>query len=180
MLSNDQLIGRMYMYMSGTQISRYHLKRTSRPQNVGEHSARVAMLVSLVSPACSANVLKAALLHDISELATGDVPSPAKWANPALAQELRRVSGDFEALHGLRIDLTDDEARLLKWADLADGCLFCIEELRFGNSTMAGTFGRYSQALVKAPKSADFETEQRQIALTMELFETGTRLCNNL
>lgn len=175
------LIGQLNVYMDGASIARYHVKRTTRRQSVGEHSGRVAMLVMLAAPGCSANVLKAALLHDISELATGDVPSPVKWANPVLGEELRRVTNEFEEQFGLRIPLVDSEADLLRWADLCEGVMFCYEELMLGNRNMINTFSRYVEATKKllfSKPHPNAVVHARQMEITFELIERGERICN--
>ena len=137
--------------MAGLGIKRYHLKRTLRTQTVAEHSARIVAFIHMVHPNASGNLLRAAILHDVSEIVTGDVPSPVKWNNPVLAAELNRVSGEYEIAHGLRMTLFGREARLLKWADYAEGVQFCTDELRMGNENMLGSLRRYVDAMNRVP-----------------------------
>lgn len=156
------LLAQLDRLMDGGEITRYHTKRVLRPQSVAAHSARVGMLCQLVWPECSANLLRAALLHDISELCTGDVPSPVKWANPALKAELSRVTTQYETDHGLRMPLTEDEQLVLRWADLAEGAQFCIEEVRMGNSYLRGTMLRYVDAMGKTTIVSNSDVANRQ------------------
>lgn len=172
------LIERFNVIMSGGHIRRYHMKRVLHPQTVGDHSGRVANLVHIVDPMCSAHVLRAALMHDTSELATGDIASPVKWGNPVLAEELRRITGDYEKRYGLRIELTEQEGHLLKWADYAEGTLFCIDEMMLGNRGMAGTFGRYLEALKEVPRQQASEVALRQRRIETDLENRGRALCS--
>jgi len=176
-VSPESLLSRMEVVMAGGHIKRYHMKRTLYSQTVGEHSGRVANLVQLVHPGCSADLLKAALMHDTSELSTGDVASPVKWANPLLASELNRITNEYEERFGLRMAITEDEAGLLKWADYAEGNLFCIDEMLLGNRNMVGTFHRYHGALTKLRLHPDDTIARNQRVINKELETRGMRLC---
>ena len=114
-------------------VVRYHTARMQRSQNLAEHSYGVAMIILHVSPHCSKRVLEAALYHDLSEAATGDLPAPAKWNNPALGHVLSEIERQYDRTHGLDIDLNDTERHLLKWADMFELVLWCREEYKLGN-----------------------------------------------
>jgi len=45
---------------------------------VGAHSQRVALLIGMLHPLPPALLLMCALTHDVPEIVTGDIPSPAK------------------------------------------------------------------------------------------------------
>ena len=64
------------------------------------------------------------------------------------------VTNAFEEDNGLRYDLTAAEKVILRWADLADGALYCAEEIEMGNTTMYGTLRRYAQNLPLVGNSA--------------------------
>ena len=117
-------------------ISRYHTARTLRTQSVGEHSWGVAQLMVYLSPNVSAQALTGALHHDLSELATGDVPAPVKWENAELKDLLVAVERKFDKMHGLAQDLTRQEYHLLKWCDMMELVLWCMEEVELGNRTI--------------------------------------------
>lgn len=129
--------------MSGADVRRYHTVRTLTEDTVGHHSHGVAMLVLLLDPDADGMMLRAALLHDLSEQYTGDIPSPAK-----------REFGIGEDVSSLELKLLDDaglpmpylkpeEWRTLKLADIAHGALFCLRELQMGNRLMAPVYERY-------------------------------------
>jgi 5'-deoxynucleotidase YfbR-like HD superfamily hydrolase len=81
-------------------IFRWGLMRSSRPENVCEHTCDVAMLAHAlavigrdvfgkdVDPAAIAT---AALFHDASEIITGDLPTPVKYIN-------KQLSGAYKAV----------------------------------------------------------------------------------
>jgi len=152
--------------MNGLAIKRYHTKRTIREQTVADHSARIcAILCYLMDNQPTAAVLQAAIYHDCSEFVTGDIPAPAKWNNPALKTELSRITTEYEVSMGLRVVLTDREAKLLKFADLAEGCQYCIDELQLGNRNLLPTLSRYLKALRNAPKDEYRDVHFRQLEL---------------
>lgn len=114
-------------------IQRYHTARTIRTQSVAEHSFGVAQLALLVQPNCSLEVLSAAIHHDLPELVTGDIPAPVKWENPELGTLLKDLENKFNQKHNLGTALSSDDWHLLKWCDMAELVLWCMEELELGN-----------------------------------------------
>ena len=122
-------------------VERFHTRRAIRRQTVGEHSWGVAMvLMSICEP--SANLLKAAMLHDVPELATGDIPAPFKWAYPDLDDLLSQAEDRISAEWGVAVELTDDELHLLKWADMFELCMYARTEVAMGNRYMFGPLHR--------------------------------------
>jgi 5'-deoxynucleotidase len=120
-------------------ITRSHtLRRVFTHRNVAEHSYGVAMLILLLyrhdgGAMPPAALLAAALAHDLSEIATGDVPAPVKRDNPELKAELNRITTAWEEKHHLRFGLSVDEQALLKWCDNAEFALYALEEVTAGN-----------------------------------------------
>lgn len=132
------------IYESG-KVKRYHTAQTLKEQNNAAHSWGVATIVLWLCPEASANLLKAALLHDTAELFTGDVPAPVKWKHEDIAAALD--AAEFEALARMGIstlftDLTHEEMQYLKFADMAELVLFAANEIRIGNATMIDIYRR--------------------------------------
>jgi 5'-deoxynucleotidase YfbR-like HD superfamily hydrolase len=134
---------RLDFFAAGADVLRYHTVRTLQQETVGHHSHQVALLCTLIDPNASRALLMAALLHDLAEQVTGDIPSPAKrqfgindQVSAMEAKILRSVGIDFPLL-------TMEETRTLKLADLAQGAMFCARELTLGNSRMRSVFDRY-------------------------------------
>lgn len=130
-------------YLRGAEVTRYHTLRTLQHETVGHHSHGVALLVTLLEPGARAEVLRAALLHDLAEHLTGDIPSPAKRLY-GIGEQVSTVEHSLLEGAGFKLPaLTPEEHRLLKLADLAHGALFCVREIGLGNRRMLEVFRRY-------------------------------------
>jgi len=128
---------------AGAEVTRYHTVFTFNNETVGHHSHGVAMMVLMMKPDASASLLKAALYHDLAEQVVGDIPSPAK-RQFGLGERLDKLELAVIAEAGIENPkLTDEEARMLKLADIAQGALFCARELSLGNKRMRRIFDRY-------------------------------------
>ena len=140
-------------------IERWALMRSSRPENLSEHSLEVAMIAHAL--AVIGNVRygrhldadKAALIglyHDASEIITGDMPTPVKYFNADIRSAYKGV--EFVANERLLSQLPEDLRpayedifhksadpdelllrRMVKAADKLSALIKCIEEERSGN-----------------------------------------------
>ena len=129
--------------MAGSEVTRYHTVTTLRRETVGHHSHSVALLCCLLDPQASAELLFAALIHDLAEHEVGDIPSPAKRAY-GIGEQISALENNLLTDAGLGIPpLTDKEKRTLKLADIAQGALFCAREVSLGNRKMLTVFERY-------------------------------------
>lgn len=131
----NQMIERIKYYRDGARVRRYHTLDLLVGETVGHHSCNVALIVSTIVPYPSANLLLAALKHDLAEQHTGDVPATAKWDNPLLKRLLDRVEGQHVEEHDEHV-LTLSEKQALKQADMLDLCFKCLEEINMGNASM--------------------------------------------
>ncbi|OLC15743.1 MAG: 5'-deoxynucleotidase [Candidatus Rokubacteria bacterium 13_1_40CM_69_27] len=138
-------------------IRRWGLMHNTYPENIQEHSLRVAMIAHAlavirnrrfgggVSPERTAVL---ALYHDASEVLTGDLPAPVKYFNP----EIKTAYGAIEAAAERKLfDMVPDELKedyralllgddgdrahrdLVKAADKLAAYIKCLEELAAGN-----------------------------------------------
>lgn len=137
----------------GSAVKRFHTVSTITTETVGEHSHSVAMLALIITDRqASAALLAAALVHDLAEYMTGDIPAPLK----RLVSDRTRVDlKDFEANilvgAGLCVWLNDEDKRILKCCDILSGLLFCAKEFRLGNTgvlEIACNFSDYYEELV--------------------------------
>lgn len=145
----------------GTGVNRYHTYATLIPQNVGNHSARVAWLCWYLSNcAPSATLLMAALDHDMPEYETGDIPAHSKRAMSAAGLDVNamedavRLSANMAGFENL---LTDAERIILKKADRLDGMLYCLEERGRGNQGLREVYFAYVRLLAELPTCAATE-----------------------
>ncbi|MDN4503371.1 5'-deoxynucleotidase [Alteromonadaceae bacterium BrNp21-10] len=138
-------------------INRWPLMRNISIENVQEHSLQVAMVAHALGLIKNkyfngqVNVYKVAtiaLFHDVSEVLTGDLPTPVKYFNPAIQQEYKKIEkiaeqkliemapDDFRDDYAELIDAelqNDDERFLVKAADVICAYLKTLEELSAGN-----------------------------------------------
>jgi 5'-deoxynucleotidase YfbR-like HD superfamily hydrolase len=121
-------------FRAGMAVRRYHTVNLIVGETVGHHSCNVAWLVTLLTEEPSTALIQAALLHDVAEQWTGDVPATAKWMSSNLHKELNALEDNLHMYHELwKPDLTPEEAAILKQADMLDLCFKMVEELEMGN-----------------------------------------------
>ncbi len=143
-------------------IERWALMRSSRPENLSEHAAEVAMIAHALCEIGNArfgrslSAERAALIglyHDMSEIITGDMPTPVKYSGARIREAYHAVEerAEEQLLSMLPDDLRpvyadifgvgepggEEEAylrKLVKAADTLSALIKCIEERQAGNS----------------------------------------------
>lgn len=133
----------------GGAVKRYHAMTTLISDTVGQHSFHVAWLATFIWQAIHkstprAELLLAALSHDLAEQEFGDIPAPTKRAVAAM-EKVAHLEDAHLRQHGFNYtdDLTLEEKFILKLADYLDGLRFCNHELDLGNSRMMVVRSRY-------------------------------------
>lgn len=109
-------------YLAG-KVKRWHTC-VGMEQTNADHSHGVIMVIALLHPNPSANLLKAAAAHDLGEFVVGDMPSPAK-RDPIIASRIKQL--EYEARHAMGIPdwpLTEEEQRWLAFADAYETFMF--------------------------------------------------------
>jgi len=165
-----------YAYLSRLRwIKRWGLKRNAHEENVMEHSWEVAVIAHTLAliknryynGQLDANaVATAALYHDITEVITGDLPTPIKYHSSEINAAYKQIEkqaekellnllpeellADFQGL--IHHDLIPEEhALLIKAADKISAYLKCQAEMKAGNK--------------------EFETAAEQLARTLAEFK---------
>ncbi len=137
-------------------INRWGLMRNSKDENLSEHSLEVAIiahalcLIKNKKFGGNLNPEKVAVLglyHDVSEIFTGDLPTPVKYHNPEIYKSYKKVEvfaikkilnllpsylyNDYK-----NILLTPDQElySIVKAADKISALIKCIEEENIGNN----------------------------------------------
>ena len=128
--------------LDGSEVSRYHTVRTLQTETVGHHSHGVAMFCCLLCTP-SANLLRAALVHDLAEHVLGDIPSPAK-KKYGIGEQVNDLEKELLKSVGMDVNISANEARTLKMADIFQGMTFCLREIQMGNEKMREIFFRYA------------------------------------
>ncbi len=173
-----------YAYMDRMKyIKRWQLMRSTRKENIMEHSQSVAVLAhALVTIhndvyGGNADVLKTvlyAMYHEVSEVMTGDLPTPIKYYNRSIHGAYKEL--EKNACEKIVATLPDEmrggiepyviadedcvEYRLVKAADRLSAYIKCLEELRSGN----GEF-------TKAKKSIEADLHEKNIPEVEYFFE---------
>lgn len=148
---------KFYAYMDRMKfIKRWQLMRSTREENIMEHSHSVAILTHALciienkiygGNADTEKAVFFALYHEVGEVMTGDLPTPIKYFNES-------IHGEYEKLEDLAVEkiartlpeemraelypyLSAEKAsfeyRLMKGADKLSAYIKCLEELRSGN-----------------------------------------------
>ena len=119
-------------------IVRWGLMRNTMQENIQEHSHMVAVLAHALAvirrdkfggTVDPGRVAAVALYHDAPEIFTGDLPTPVKYANPAIQTAYKAV----EAFATLLEESDPEVLVLVKAADKLSAHLKCLEELKAGN-----------------------------------------------
>jgi 5'-deoxynucleotidase len=153
-------------------INRWGLMRNTRTENISEHSLEVAFVAHALGvinnevfhgnlPAERLAIL--GMYHDVTEIITGDMPTPVKYYSPVIRHaygEVENVAKD-ELLTGLPEMMrkhydsvlleTQDEEKLwiyVKAADKMSALIKCIEEQSMGNHDFDDAAVTIEKALV--------------------------------
>ncbi|MDV5169505.1 5'-deoxynucleotidase [Photobacterium rosenbergii] len=152
-------------------IQRWPLMRCVETENISEHSLQVAFVAHALALiknrkfGGNTNPERIALLamfHDCSEVLTGDMPTPIKYYNPAIAEEYKKIelAAEQKLLSMLPAEFRDDYAPLIdshqvdkddyaivKQADSLCAYLKCLEELNVGNHEFTSAKNNLEQTL---------------------------------
>jgi 5'-deoxynucleotidase YfbR-like HD superfamily hydrolase len=145
------IIDKVKLHRDGNAVQRLHVVRHLMPYTNGQHSANAALLaieLCRLNRLPIASVVEYMLLHDLAEGYTGDMPANVKWENPQLAAALTTTEERWCRAHGLELpDLSNEEAAICKFADMAELGLYCAEELTLGNRHVLPVMVRVLEAL---------------------------------
>ena len=142
---------------SSARVVRWHTEPVIHRQSVGEHTYSVMQLILLLTQGqASAALLAAALMHDTPERKFGDVPGPTKRLT-GLKRKFDELEAGFMEELGLTLptQITQEEAEILKMADMLEGGMFCAFELRRGNRDIQEGFYNYLTYIHGAPGHTD-------------------------
>ncbi len=140
-------------------ISRWGLMRSSRQENLSEHTAETAIIAHILGLIAQTifnhtgirpeTMATAALYHDASEILTGDMPTPVKYKNNRLKTAYKELEAESAQSLSLLLPpelqetmlplltgtaLGEEEALLLKAADRFSALIKCLEEESSGNT----------------------------------------------
>lgn len=168
------------LFRNSAETKRYHTKRMLREQTVGAHTFNMLLLVRQLAPASRPEVLWACVHHDLPEHFTGDIPAPVKRASTELKVIIDGLESDLAPLY-YEPELSVEEWALVKWVDLMELVLFCIEEIRLGNR-MPDTLDMVLTGLtwlrdMKAPNDTAFALWNQ---VRLDAYQLGITKCLSL
>jgi len=150
------------LIVNGGYVRRFHTLSTLTQETVGHHSFHVAWVCELISEETpSANLLLAALQHDVAEHITGDLPAPSKRALGVRKQFAAYETTIIQEAHGKDYTdlLTQAESRVLSLADAIAGLILCVHERRLGNMYVAKARSNWKMYLSEFAPLSDKELE---------------------
>lgn len=166
-------------------INRWGLMRNAVTENISEHSLETAFIAHVLALYRNVRfggnvdperVALLAMYHDVTEIITGDLPTPVKYYN----EEIKRQYGRVEEIAGEKLigylpeDLreyyrplmgkTEEESelwQLVKAADKLSALIKCIEERNMGNLDFANAEQSTLKAVrsMKLPEAEEFIKE---------------------
>lgn len=148
-----------FAYLSRMKyIQRWSLMRNIVPENIQEHSLQVATIAHALAIIRNKlfngsvdpdRVTVIAVFHDISEVITGDLPTPIKYFNPEIKTAYKKIEENAvnrilgllpeeikDEYQAILLNENEDEAHLalVKAADKLSAYIKCLEELSAGNT----------------------------------------------
>ncbi|MBQ3008115.1 MAG: 5'-deoxynucleotidase [Oscillospiraceae bacterium] len=174
-------------------IPRWSLMRQNVEEDVAQHTSEVAITAHTLCLLAnnrfgrnvnSEKVVTCAIYHDVSEILTGDLPTPVKYNNPQIQTAYKEVEKHavkrlLETAHPdlrdtlrpymTQDNLTDYEKKLLKGADKICALTKCIEELQSGNKEFESAFASTYNSIK--------EMNLEEVDFFMENMLDGFRLC---
>jgi len=119
------------------KIKRWHTLPIIGEQTVADHTYGVCQILRyLYDNKCPPCLLTAALDHDVPEWYTGDIPYGSKKKSHSLRRGIAHLEEQYAKDGGTLHDLTIDEKRALKFADLAEMGFFAMHQWKLGNDVM--------------------------------------------
>jgi len=142
-------------------ISRWALMRNASNESLSEHTLETAILAHALvtlhntrfleegeSPISAERAATLALLHDVPEVLTGDLPTPVKYHSEDIREAYKQVEAsacasllgllpkDLRTQYASLLIPDEDEAELWKYVKAADklsALIKCMEERKAGN-----------------------------------------------
>lgn len=165
-------------------INRWGLMRNTISENIAEHSLQVAVIahaLAVIGNTYCGKELNAehiamlGIMHDSTEIITGDLPTPIKYYAPEIRDAYKKVENiaanqllseiPKEMQSAYKDILLEDESvswKYVKAADKLSAYIKCIEEKNMGNTD----FKKAEETLKKSVEDMDME----EVEIFMEKF----------
>jgi len=173
-------------------INRWGLMRNTKNENICEHSLEVAFIAHALGIinnqqfGGNMNAERLAILgmyHDVTEIVTGDMPTPVKYYSPIIRnayKEVENVAKDAlltglpekmrKEYNSVLMESSEEEElwKYVKAADKISALVKCIEEKRMGNTD----FEKAEISILKTIDSMDMQ----EVTYFMENFIPAYKL----
>lgn len=181
-------------------INRWGLMRNTRNENLCEHSLEVAFIahaLGIINNEMFGGKLPAERLailgmyHDVTEIITGDMPTPVKYYSPVIRgayKEVETVARDellsslpdkiSSRYSSLLLETEEEEElwRYVKAADKLSALIKCIEEQQMGNSDFDDARKTIESALKEMNlQEVDYYMKEFLPAYKLTIDESGKR-----
>jgi len=167
-------------------IQRWGLMRNTTTENIQEHSLQVGMIAHGLATIRNvyfggnvdpARVALLGMFHEVSEVFTGDLPTPVKYFNPQIKQVYKGIESMAqekmynmlpselkESYQSLLVKQDEDmeQWEIVKAADKISAFLKCVEEIKLGNQEFAVALKTIKQELE--------ESELREVKYFIDVF----------
>ena len=136
-------------------INRWGLMRNTNQDNISQHSLEVSMIAHALAvinnevfggDICPEKTAVVAMYHDMSEIITGDMPTPVKYKNEQIISAykeietaannklLEKLPDNFRDIYrGILFSRDENINKLVKAADKLSAYIKCIEEENAGH-----------------------------------------------
>ena len=152
-------------------IPRWSIMRQSRQEYMAEHTTEVMQIAHTLAAVAKEkfgadvdekNIVLCGLYHDISEILTGDMPTPVKYNDVVLKRAYKDMEAKATDKMIETVDpqlknhiapfvkgdiLSDREKKILKAADKLSALIKCMEETQCGNSEFKLAFESTEKSL---------------------------------
>lgn len=164
--------------------------RNTAYENDMEHSLQVTMIAHALCEIKNKfyggevdlqNVLLYAIYHEVSEVITGDLPTPIKYDNPELFESYNQIEQSaVKKIHSMLPEELQDrfefmfadkstyEYKIVKAADKISAYIKCVEEEKAGNQE----FSKAKESILKGI----YELKMEEVDYWMETFSKSYEL----
>lgn len=176
---------RIALCFAGGHLRRWHANDIIGEERVDSHTWGMVSLILILHPKPSVELIAAVQFHDAGEMFSGDIPSPAKSAIPALGAADKEIAARWTAVTGLGAgELSPEDQWWLGFVDAAQAWLFSRRQVATGNSLMVLTAKRIAEVcksmMGSAPPGAedawlhvDLADPIRRVTRDVLILETG-------
>lgn len=115
------------------RVERCHTLPHHGSYNIAQHAFDMSMMLLVLHPDPSANLIKAVLTNKLSRRYMGDMPSPAKQADGELSKRMTQLEIRVNRKLGVDFALSEADRIWLKALDKAESFIWAKDQIMMGN-----------------------------------------------